>query len=187
MDIWTLVTVTGAESARILIAMDEAAWRKCSVCKSEIGHSTTYYVCSVSTCNAQRTNFVFCSVPCFERHLPGARHRDAGAIEKTSPPSSGPRRVIATAPAIVGSNVTSNVASSMSPSGATRQSSAIPNEILVVVSKVKDYIRARSEMNTSDAIMVLLSDRIRELCDEAIESARQEGRKTVLDRDLKRR
>lgn len=56
-----------------------------------------------------------------------------------------------------------------------------------MVSKVKDYIRARSEMNTSDALMALLSDRIRELCDEAIDSARVEGRKTVLDRDLKKK
>lgn len=74
--------------------------------------------------------------------------------------------------------------------GATTANKArtpIPREILVVVSKVKDYIRARSEMNTSDALMALLSDRIRELCDEAIDSARVEGRKTVLDRDLKKK
>lgn len=60
-------------------------WRKCSSCKKEIGLSTKYYECSVSTCTGQRTGYVFCSIPCWEVHLPGARHRDAGAIEKKSP------------------------------------------------------------------------------------------------------
>ena len=57
-------------------------------------------------------------------------------------------------------------------------------EILVVISKVKNYIRARSEMNTSGAVAQALSDQVRHLCDQAIESARKQGRKTVMDRDL---
>jgi histone H3/H4 len=39
-------------------------------------------------------------------------------------------------------------------------------------------------MNTSSAVMSVLSDRIRQLCDQAIESAKSEGRKTVMDRDF---
>lgn len=62
-----------------------AGWKKCSSCKKMIGFGAGYYVCSVSTCNGKRTGYVFCSVPCFERHLPGARHKDAAAIEETSP------------------------------------------------------------------------------------------------------
>ena len=60
-------------------------WRKCSSCKKEIKYKVKFYECSVSTCNRPRTGYVFCSVSCFERHLPGARHRTAGAIEKLSP------------------------------------------------------------------------------------------------------
>jgi histone H3/H4 len=61
---------------------------------------------------------------------------------------------------------------------------SVEKEVLVVVSKVKKYIIDRSEMNTSDRIMPILSDKIRLLCDGAIDSARQEGRKTVLERDF---
>ena len=57
-------------------------------------------------------------------------------------------------------------------------------EILVVASKVKNYVRAQSDMNTSSAAMDVLSDRIRALCDQAIENARRDGRKTVKDRDF---
>ncbi len=57
-------------------------------------------------------------------------------------------------------------------------------EILVVASKVKNYIRSQSGMNTSANVMAALSDRIRELCDQAIENARRDKRKTVKDRDF---
>ncbi|MFQ5488249.1 MAG: hypothetical protein ACE5ET_07405 [Gammaproteobacteria bacterium] len=57
-------------------------------------------------------------------------------------------------------------------------------EILVVASKVKNYIRSKSDMNTSANVMAVLSDRIRELCDQAIENARNDRRKTVKDRDF---
>jgi histone H3/H4 len=59
-----------------------------------------------------------------------------------------------------------------------------PNEVLVVASKVKGYIKERGEMKTSSSVLAALSDRIRRMCDEAIESARSDGRKTVLDRDI---
>ena len=58
------------------------------------------------------------------------------------------------------------------------------NEILVVASKLKNYIRSKSEMNTSASVMEVVSDRIREMCDQAIENARNDKRKTVKDRDF---
>ena len=61
----------------------------------------------------------------------------------------------------------------------------VPKEILVVTSKVKDYIRQRSEMNTSDRVMEVLSDIVRSKSLIAIANARREGRTTVLDRDVK--
>lgn len=57
-------------------------------------------------------------------------------------------------------------------------------EILVVASKIKNYIRTQSGMNTSGAVMDALSRKIRKMCDQAIEHAKQEGRKTVMDRDF---
>jgi histone H3/H4 len=57
-------------------------------------------------------------------------------------------------------------------------------EVLVVASKLKNYIREKSGMNTSAAVMSVLSDRIRQLCDNAVENAKREGRKTVMDRDF---
>lgn len=57
-------------------------------------------------------------------------------------------------------------------------------EVLVVASKLKNYIRAKSGMNTSGAVMDAVSLKIRQWCDQAIENARREGRKTVMDRDF---
>lgn len=57
-------------------------------------------------------------------------------------------------------------------------------EVLVVASKLKNYIRNKSGMNTSAAVMEALTKRVRELCDQAIENAKRDGRKTVMDRDF---
>lgn len=57
-------------------------------------------------------------------------------------------------------------------------------EIMVTVSKVKKYIRSASGMNTAAGVAPALSDAIRQLCDQAIEKARNDGRKTVMDKDF---
>lgn len=56
--------------------------------------------------------------------------------------------------------------------------------VLIVVSKVKTYIKEKSQMNTSDKVSEALTERVRQLCDEAIERAKADGRKTVMDRDF---
>lgn len=58
------------------------------------------------------------------------------------------------------------------------------NEVLVVVSKLKNYIRDKSEMNTAGSVAPKISDIVRRLCDRAIESARKDGRKTVMEKDF---
>ncbi len=58
------------------------------------------------------------------------------------------------------------------------------SESLIVASKLKNYIRSKSGMNTSGAVIDALSAKVRQLCDQAIENAKQEGRKTVMDRDF---
>ena len=57
-------------------------------------------------------------------------------------------------------------------------------EVLVVASKVKGFIKNAGGMNTSAAVMSVLSEKVRMLCEQAIESAKREGRKTVMDRDF---
>ena len=69
-------------------------WRRCSACKNDIALGGVYWVCSVSTCNRKRTALVFCSVDCWEIHLPTERHREAWAVEARAPsvpdPPEGP-------------------------------------------------------------------------------------------------
>ena len=57
-------------------------------------------------------------------------------------------------------------------------------EVLIVATKLKHYIRDKSGMNTSGAVIQVLSEKIRQLCDLAMENAKKEGRKTVMDRDF---
>jgi histone H3/H4 len=57
-------------------------------------------------------------------------------------------------------------------------------EVLIVASKLKNYIRSKSGMNTSATVIDALSSKVRQLCDQAIENAKQDGRKTVMDRDF---
>jgi len=58
------------------------------------------------------------------------------------------------------------------------------NEVLVVASKVKNYIKGSGDMKTSAGVLQVLSDRLRTMCDQEVESDRSDGRKTVLDRDF---
>ena len=63
----------------------ENQWRRCSACKKAIALGSVYWTCNVSTCNRKRTGLVFCSVSCWEVHLPSANHREAWAVEQTAP------------------------------------------------------------------------------------------------------
>jgi len=153
--------------------LDSNTWKKCSTCKKSIAFGARYYVCSVSTCNGDRTGYVFCSISCFDAHLPGARHRNAGAIEKMAPKNGESASRVLVKPA------TEATTSSVSSKPAVNF-----DDVLIIASRLKDYIQARSEYNTSAAVMNVLSDHVRILCDRAIDNARAEGRKTVLDRDF---
>ena len=57
-------------------------------------------------------------------------------------------------------------------------------DVLVVTSKVKKYIKEKSEMNTSAETVDVLSKAIERLCQKGIESAKADGRKTVMARDI---
>ena len=187
-------------------------WRHCSSCRADIGFQQIYWVCSVSTCErVARTGLFFCSVSCWEAHLPTMRHREAWAVEKRSPTAASWQRQLAeesgsagsSAPAAARASTPAPARASTPAPVAARPAEPRPAEprrviapppadedlddddILVVVSKLKKYIRAKSGMNTSDTAMPVLSAHIRRVCDRAIQKAAEEGRKTVLDRDFR--
>ena len=147
-------------------------WRRCSACKDDIALGVIHWVCSVSTCNRKRTALVFCSVDCWEIHLPTERHRESWAVEaraplEPDPPEGTPRKRRSRAGA---------------PPGATIEGKS--GEVLVVVSRLKSYVKANSGFNTSDGVLSTLSDALRVICDESIENARRAERTTVLERDV---
>jgi hypothetical protein len=150
-------------------------WRKCNSCKKPIGFRTKYWVCSVSTCTRKRTGLVFCSVSCWDAHAPMMNHRDAGAIEMMSPSQAEWEREQDPTLTKEEKHMMENETSAGEGSG---------GEVLVVASKLKNYIREKAGMNTSAAVMEALSNKLRQLCDLAIENAKREGRKTVMDRDF---
>jgi hypothetical protein len=171
---------------------DPQYFRVCSTCKTPIAFQARYYVCSVSTCNRRPTALYFCSVPCWDAHVPDARHRDAWAEEATAPTREEflAERISQT-PAPAGAvstdaskrRVVSGGAAAPAPAKSDEEDE-LAKEVLVVVSKLKGYVRARSTMNTSDGVVDILSDHLRDLCRKAIRSAAQNSRKTVLARDF---
>jgi hypothetical protein len=62
----------------------------------------------------------------------------------------------------------------------------VDRDILIVVSKMKKYIKDRSGMNCADAVTDVLSEHVRAICDESIRTAARDDRKTVLERDVPR-
>jgi hypothetical protein len=159
----------------------------------------------------------FCSVACFQAHVPTLRHRDAWAEEKRAPTLEAweaDRAAREEQERLERANLEranlerANDDSDRGPGVSARASSVgrqaaaatgwkpaaskelamsneeTPKEVLVVVSKVKTYIRAKSGMNTSDAVTEALSELVRSTCDQAVERAKSEGRKTVMARDI---
>ncbi len=149
--------------------------RRCSACKNANELGAVYWTCNVSTCNRKRTGLVFCSVTCWEVHLPSANHREAWAVEQRAPKTSEEAQE---APARR-RRVVRGAAQGAKSSGPVR-------EVLIVASRLKDYIRAKSGFNTSDDVLDPLSEIVRRVCDDAIRNATREGRRTVLERDVPR-
>ncbi len=169
-------------------------WKRCGVCKRDLGFDKPYYICSVSTCTASRHHPVFCSVDCFNQHVPVLRHRDAWAEQKRSPTRSQweaeqalfpdhPRVEASGEPAAPPPRRIIVEKKPEPPTPARVAAEALEREVLVVASKLKAYVKAKSGMNTSDAVIEKLSDMIRDQTDRAIEHARFAGRRTVMDKD----
>jgi hypothetical protein len=150
----------------------------------------------VSTCNRSRTRLVFCTVSCWDSHVAILRHRDAWAVEARAPSKEAWERELATnppepAPARPASPAVRRVVGDASAATAAavagvQLAEVVDKDVLIVVSKVKKYIKDRSGMNCSDAVAELLSDHVRAICDDSIRTAARDERKTVLDRDVPR-
>jgi histone H3/H4 len=157
-------------------------FRHCSICKQPIQFGSAYYQCSVSTCNQKRTALYFCSVACWDAHVPGARHRDAWAEHVTAPltdPDTREDKATSTEKA----SPERRVVGPRKPAETERDSDN-SDDILVVVSRLKKYVAETAEMNTSSQGMSVLSAHLRRLCDDAIVIAQRDGRKTLLERDF---
>lgn len=158
----------------------ERFFRACSTCKRGLPYGGRHYVCSVSTCNRRGTGYTFCSLECHAAHVPAFNHRDAWAEERRSPTPEAWAESRETEQAAQRTTQSTNT-----PHKEPSVNQDPPRDVLIVASKLKAYVRARSGMNTSDAVMTRLSDLVRELCDEAIAAANAAGRKTVMDRDFR--
>ena len=181
-------------------------WLKCNVCRNPIPFGATHQVCSVSTCNRARNPMVFCTVSCWECHLPEARHREAWAVEAYAPSKAAweaeheHQRAAAPAPVttsvvrrVVGdvgsapvANPPTNPPAATSGVAGLHLAEVVDRDMLVVVSKMKKYIKDRSGMSCADAVGDVLSEHLRAICDEAIRAAGRAERKTVLERDVPR-
>lgn len=193
------------------MAADADRWRRCSSCKAPIAFEATYWACNVSTCNRGRTALAFCSVSCWDAHLALVPHRESWAVERRAPSraqwereqaaergASGAVSAAAPAPAAQTAPPAQAPSAPQAPASPGAQAAPrrilpppaparpdpVPHDVLIVTSKLKAYVRARSGMNTSDRCVEPLSDAVRKLTDRAIEKARAEGRKTVLARDF---
>jgi hypothetical protein len=156
-------------------------WRLCSNCKKEIPFAESYFACSVSTCNQKRSLMSFCSLPCFQAHVPVLRHRDAWAEEKKAPTVD---EWLSEKEASIEESSSELSKPHADAITVELNDAEVQSDILVVASKLKNYIRVRSGMKTSDAVMPVLSNILRDLCDQAIRHAAMADRKTVLDRDF---
>ncbi len=94
-----------------------------------------------------------------------------------------PRRRVASAAPASDSTASASTASDSTASDSTA-SDNLPRDVLIVASKMKKYIKAKSGMNTSDTVLMALSDHVRRVCDEAIRRAGADERRTVLERDI---
>lgn len=139
----------------------EAYWRKCGSCKKDIGFNQVYQACSV--CKGKHA---FCSVDCWDQHSSIMNHKSAWAEEERSPANA-----VAT-----NAQPVRRIVSSSTP--------AMETEILIVASKLKQYVKEKYDLNTSADVMEALSREVRRLTDSAVEKSKAEGRKTLMGRDF---
>jgi hypothetical protein len=166
---------------------EPAQFKLCSTCRKPIAFAAEYYQCSISTCNRKKTALFFCSVPCWDAHVPVLRHRDAWAETARAPTLAQYMKELEDEQEEPGEVTEDKVPDKPEPQRrivGSAPSEPLPEDVLVVVSKLKAYVKARGGMNTSDGVTEVLSRHLRSLCNQAIAHAAADNRKTVMDRDF---
>jgi len=97
--------------------------------------------------------------------VPVMNHKNAWAEEERSPG----RRII----------LSNSTTPSLAPGPSVTE-----NEILIVASKLKQYVKDAHDLNTSADVMEVLSREVRRLTDRAAQKAKADGRKTLMGRDF---
>lgn len=149
-------------------------WRKCSSCKKEIGLGKAYQICEVTSCKKH----AFCSVSCWNLHNEIMNHKSAGAIEMRAPFVKEPE---------IGESVSVGRRIIVNPNNVQQKvgtTTTMDHEVLIVASKLKQYVKEKHDLNTSANVMDILSNIVRRVTDEAASKAMSSGRKTLMDRDF---
>jgi hypothetical protein len=158
----------------------EQFWRRCSICKKPIAYQSLYQKCNVSTCRKH----AYCSVDCWSVHVPVMGHKSSWAEEETAPANNGNDRETESTGATPVRRLIIDNKSSSNQSATADSSAYSTTDVLIVASKLKDYVKNKHGMNTSGNVMEELSHNVRRIVDDAVIRARQEGRKTLMDRDF---
>ncbi len=159
----------------------QRVWKPCGTCKKPIAFGAKYWVCSVSSCNRVRFSLSFCSIGCWDAHVPVMNHRSAWAEERFAPAAPPPPQPEVPRGRGDSEELRQRLARQMNQSAKP----PVEKEILIVASKLKKYIKDRSGMNTSSDVLEILSDFVRHQCHDAIDRARDDGRKTIKARDFR--
>ena len=185
-------------SCKMPIAFGAAYW-VCNVSTCNRPRTGLFF-CTVSCWDAHLSVVNHRESWALERRAPGREEWERGQAKPPTAPSA-PRQ--GDRPQHPASGAEGAARSEAKPSEVTRRAAAqqppprrilpapapgkpdpTPRDVLIVVSKLKAYVRAQSGFNTSERVVEPLSDAVRELCERAIEKARAEGRKTLLERDF---
>src|SRR5207248_9749836 len=99
--------------------------------------------CSTSTSNRKHNGFFFCAVSCWDAHVPMMRHRESWAEQHTAP----------TREAVEREQQAEQAPHKASGTPAVRSGTAgSSQDVLIVVSKLKQYIKQQAAMNTADTV-----------------------------------
>ncbi len=155
--------------------VSQSFWRRCGSCKKEIPYNSEYQACGVSGCQ----KFAYCSIDCWSLHNSIMNHKSGWCEDRVSPKSDANDIQSTPVKRIIVSN-----AKPQESSLGQMKSSENDSEILIVASKLKQYIKDKHDLNTSADVMEALSSIVRRLTDQAVIKAKSDNRKTLMKRDF---
>ena len=148
-------------------------FKKCGKCQKVIDFGHIYQQCSITSCK----KLAYCSVDCWEYHNEVMGHKNAYCTEEKAPKNFEPssdlngRKILLTP-------------SGKSPTESSNDTDN-ENDILIVASKLKNFVKNKFDLNTSAEVMDTLSQMVRQICQDAAYRAKADGRKTLMSRDFK--